>query len=311
VSFNPRRPSSGPGCEFITYGVKHLKSYVLDDAGSWQGTAASFGPDKVRNVNCAAFIPAQHAGRAPGDSCIITGFPDGGLGLWVPPFPTIAGSRYALRRVFRAHGPGPLVTAVDGSQQYGGTRCLTVCRVPSDASGVYRTEVLSGAADGAIRRWRVEAPVATAISSRRGTDSPPPRGATLVCAECGAAAGGCTGCVGVVLREPCLPDQGEVRPMVKGLDWHPSQPTSSYIVGTSGCDLWRVTGSGPGEQRTVLDGHSAQAHMVAPHPTDATRFVTTDESGAVLKYNVERRVLEGRTMLGFRCSAVAISSTCL
>jgi hypothetical protein len=48
--------------------------------------------------------------------------------------------------------------------------------------------------------------------------------------------------------------------------------------------------------------------MLAVHPTDTQRFVTADESGAVLKYNVETRLLEGRTVLGFKCCAVAISS---
>jgi echinoderm microtubule-associated protein-like 5 len=314
VAFNPRRPSFGRGCEFLTYGIKHLKSYFINEEGSWQGTAASFGPDRVRNVNCAAFVPAQHMGCAPGDSCIITGFPDGGLGLWVPPFPTTAGSRYALRRIFRAHDPGPLVTMIDGSQQYGGVQRLTVCQIGADTAegtsrgygqgaGANRTEVLSGGADGTIRRWMLVPPAATTRP-----DGLPARGAALVCAECSTAAGGCSECPVITIREPCLPGQGDVRPMIKGLDRHPSQPANTCIVGTSACDLWRITGTGQKQQQTVLDGHSAQVHMVATHPEDATRFVTADESGAVMKYNVERRILEGRTILGFRCSAIAISS---
>lgn len=78
--FNPLRPSSGRGCEFLTYGMKHLKTWVLDDTDNWITTPASFGVDRVQNVHCAVFIPAQHQGKAPGDSCIVTGFPDGTIG---------------------------------------------------------------------------------------------------------------------------------------------------------------------------------------------------------------------------------------
>lgn len=306
--FNPLRPSSGRGCEFLTYGIKHLKTWVFDDAGRWHGTAATFGPARVQNVLCAAFVPAQHAGRAPGDSCIVSGFSDGSLGLWVPPFPTVAGARYALRRTLRAHNPGPLMTMVDGSQQYGGVKCLTVCQRPRADGGAStkrarETFLLSGGADGTVRRWHLRPPPPS-VKPR----APPPRGAALVCADCGGAAGCvCDEATPTRIREPCLPDQGEVHPMVRGLDWHPSHPENAFIVGTSGCDLWRVTGN---TQRAVLDGHSAAVHMVAPHPEDATRFVTADESGTVLKYNTESRLLEGRTVLGFRCYAVAISSAC-
>lgn len=80
AAFNPLRPSSGRGCEFLTFGMKHLKTWVLDDTNNWITTPASFGVDRVQNVHCAIFIPARHQGKAPGDSCIVTGFPDGTLG---------------------------------------------------------------------------------------------------------------------------------------------------------------------------------------------------------------------------------------
>lgn len=205
VAFNPLRPTSGRGCEFLTFGMKHLKSWVLDDAGTWLGTAASFGPEHVQNVHCAVFVPAQHSGRAPGDSCIVSGFPDGSLGMWVPPFPTKAGSRYALKKIYKAHEPGPLITMVDGSQQYGGVRCLTVCKKPEEEDEPQI--LLSGGADGAIRRWQLRAPTS---NTKVGL---PQRGAVLAGAS-GEA---------VRIREPSLPDQGEVHPMVKGMDWHHAQ----------------------------------------------------------------------------------------
>lgn len=145
--FNPLRPSAGLGCEYLTYDMKHMKTWILDVNGNWVGTSASFGPDRVQNVHCAIFVPAQHRGRAPGDSCIVTGFPDGTLGMWVPPFPTQAGSKYALSRVYRAHGLGPLVTLNDGSQQYGGVCCLRLC----SRQGCREHVLVSGGADGALR----------------------------------------------------------------------------------------------------------------------------------------------------------------
>jgi hypothetical protein len=148
TAFNPLRPSSGRGCEFLTYGMKNLKTWVLDDEGNWISTAASFGVDRVQNVHCAIFVPAQHPGRAPGDSCIVTGFPDGTLGMWIPPFPTKAGSRYALKRVYKAHALGPMLTMNDGSQQYGGVCCLRLGRTRE-----HKDMLISGGADGGIRVW--------------------------------------------------------------------------------------------------------------------------------------------------------------
>lgn len=67
-------------------------------------------------------------------------------GVWVPPFPTRAGSRYALKRVYKAHALGPYMTMNDGSQQYGGICNLRLCRT-KDKQDI----LVSGGADGAIR----------------------------------------------------------------------------------------------------------------------------------------------------------------
>ena len=249
----------------------------------------------------------------------------------VPPFPTKAGARYVLKRIFAAHEPGPLITMQDGTQQYGGVHCLTLCTGPqnstapvdggddSDTENVATTAsrhrtgmvsaerlvLLSGGADGAVRQWVLQPPARAASA-----ESLPVRGATLACATCSSPNGACA-CADEALvrvREPALLTGGEAFPVIKGLDWHHSQPEHSFVVGTSGCDLWAVSGAGPGKQRTVLDGHSASVHMVAPHPTDANLFVTADESGTVLRYNVRSRLLEARTVLGFKCYAIAVSS---
>lgn len=64
----------------------------------------------------------------------------------MPPFPTRAGSRYALKRVYKAHALGPYMTMNDGSQQYGGICNLKLCPA-KDKQDI----LISGGADGAIR----------------------------------------------------------------------------------------------------------------------------------------------------------------
>ena len=68
------------GSEFLSYGVKHLKTWVVNDAEQWQASSASFGTDHIENVLSAIFVPALHYMAAPGDSCIITGFASGAVG---------------------------------------------------------------------------------------------------------------------------------------------------------------------------------------------------------------------------------------
>jgi hypothetical protein len=65
------------GSEFLSYGVKHLKTWIVNDDERWQGATASFGTDHIENVLSAAFVPALHYMAAPGDSCILTGFASG------------------------------------------------------------------------------------------------------------------------------------------------------------------------------------------------------------------------------------------
>ncbi|GFH16042.1 uncharacterized protein HaLaN_12388 [Haematococcus lacustris] len=69
---------------------------------------------------------------ARGDVCILTGFASGQVGLWIPPYPTRAGSVYALARKYDAHGQGALRTMNDGTQQYGGVRVIRLRACPSD-----------------------------------------------------------------------------------------------------------------------------------------------------------------------------------
>lgn len=151
VAWNPFRPSYGSaGSEFLSYGIKHLKSWVMNEEGEWVPTAASFGAENIQNVLSATYVPAMHAMAAPGDSCILAGFAKGEVALFVPPYPTRPGSTYALTRMFQAHGPGVMKTLSDGSQQHGGVRVIKL-------RGDYKT-VLTGGADGYVVAWNLLEP---------------------------------------------------------------------------------------------------------------------------------------------------------
>ncbi|MEW5318145.1 MAG: hypothetical protein WDW38_009391 [Sanguina aurantia] len=160
IEWNPLRPQDGRrGSEFASYGVKHLKVWVFNDTDQWQGTNATFGTTRITNVLSIAYVPAMHTMAAPGDSCILSGFPSGEVGLWVPPYPTRAGSPYQLTKIFEAHKPGPFITLTDGTQVNGGVR---VIRLREGGRGV-----LTGGADGCVMSWRLDPPTATRAD---GTD---------------------------------------------------------------------------------------------------------------------------------------------
>lgn len=151
------------------------------------------------------------------------------------------------------------------------------------------------------QRWNIAAPAD--VKSRTGL---PCRGATLKCAHCQKALCTCEAHEIITVEEPSLPGYNSVYPKISGLDWHEAKEDKEFITGTSGCDLWVVPDHGP--PYTILDGHSAGVFMVAAHPADPHLFVTADESGNVLRYNTRSRLLECRTILDFKCYAVAISS---
>ncbi len=74
------------------------------------------------------------------------------VGLWVPPYPTRAGSSYVLTRKFKAHAPGPLKTLNDGTQQYMGVRVIRLRADPEGRAPCGR-EVLTAGSDGCVLVW--------------------------------------------------------------------------------------------------------------------------------------------------------------
>ncbi|KAF5839697.1 hypothetical protein DUNSADRAFT_126 [Dunaliella salina] len=155
VIWNPLKPQDGRrGSEFATYGVKHLKTWIVDEEGHWRGTAGSFGTTHIENVLSACYVPALHHMAAPGDSCILTGFASGQVGLWVPPYPTRASATYKLARKFEAHGPGKLRTLNDGTQQGKGVRVIKLRADPNHKLPTGR-KVLTGGSDGCVLQWEL------------------------------------------------------------------------------------------------------------------------------------------------------------
>lgn len=55
VVWNPFKSSDGSkGSEFASYGVKHLKTWIMNETGEWVGTAAQFGHKNVSALSCAS-----------------------------------------------------------------------------------------------------------------------------------------------------------------------------------------------------------------------------------------------------------------
>jgi hypothetical protein len=155
-----------------------------------------------------------------------------------------------------------------------------------------------------LQRWQLNAPGMAASTSRL-----PSRGTRLICAECqGEPVCTCSVERAIRISEPTLPGHPDAHPMIKGMDWHHTQQHDELLIGTSGCDIWAITGQGTEQQRAILDGHSAGVTMVAVHPGQSHKFVSADDTGSVLRYNAESRLLECRTVLAFKCQSIAVSS---
>lgn len=286
ASWNPFRASDGrPGSEFLTYGVKHMKTWSVNDDGQWIGQAASFGPERVQNVLCAIYVPAMHDMKGPADSCILSGFASGSIGLWVPPYPTRKGATYLLTRMFAAHAPGPLMTLNDGSQVTGGLRTLVL---RSD----YK-HVLSGGADGFVIQWELQPPEGTK------TDGTVKRGVRLVRMAPDEEKFGPNKFV-LCDQESYTPDTQ--LPMICGLDCHPAKQVE-FVAGTDGCDVWEVDSS----PRIVVEGHEDDVTECATHPERPELFATACHNSQVRIFDTRIRDVVRSASMGFPAAALAFS----
>ncbi|GMH32772.1 hypothetical protein BSKO_00606 [Bryopsis sp. KO-2023] len=290
VSWNPFRPHDGrKGSEFLSYGVKHMKTWIVSDQGQWIGSSATFGPTKsafqVQNILSAIYVPAIHDRAAPGDSGILTGFADGKIGLWLPPYPTRPGSTYQLKKRFNGHEPGPLVTLNDGTQVHGGVRVLKL--------RANRRTVLSGGADGCVCSWQLEK------INEQAEDGAPKRGVKLMSLfEDGEE----TGPNRFKLVQPSAPLEKESVPMLRGLDSHPLKPVE-FIAGTDGCDIWEVDK----DPRVLIEGNQADVYCCAAHPHEANVFATASECNRVILWDAKKREMLRSASMGFVCRSIAFS----
>ncbi|KXZ48848.1 hypothetical protein GPECTOR_25g433 [Gonium pectorale] len=283
--WNPLKPSDGRrGSEFASYGVKHLKVWIADDDGRFIGTSGSFKAAHIENVLSAVYVPAMHALRSPGDSCILTGFASGRLGLWVPPYPTRVGAVYSLVRHFDAHGPGKPIALNDGTQCYGGVRALKLNKRKDGT-----LEVLSGGADGCVRRWVVQD-----VSGSR-PDGAPVKGVNLARSPDESEREYKLMMAGTGLKR-------EEPPMVVSLDAHDALD-KEFIAGTDGCDIWEVDA----DPRVLVEGHEAPLDEVACHPEDPDTFGTACTSGKLRVWNARRRDVVMCADLGYKLSGIAYS----
>lgn len=226
----------------LTYGPKHLKTwYVNDEPGQpavWIGTNAQFDRHGIASIKCAAWVPAMHRGRAPGDSCIATGFADGGIGIWTPPYPTRAGKAYCLTKVYQAHGPGKaLGTNQDGETVYAG---CAVVQLRRDGT------LISGGGDGVIKTWRLEAPTAKTESGM------PKRGTVLRAVRaCEVGGSGRCGCRGAerTLKVPGIEESSEGAPILSGMACLMEEGREIIVAGTNQQDIWEVEGDGDAQVR--------------------------------------------------------------
>ncbi|GLC70429.1 hypothetical protein PLESTF_000972700 [Pleodorina starrii] len=281
VVWNRLRPSSGRrGSEFASYGIKHLKTWIANDEGRFIGTPASFGTAHIENILSALYVPAMHAMSSPGDSCLLTGFASGKLGLWVPPYPTRVGAVYTLVRHFNAHAPGKLIPLVDGTQVNGGVRALSLRR-----RGDGHLEVLSGGADGCVRVWRLEE-----LSGAR-PDGTPAKGVKLGGPE-----------AEFKLVSPGTGLRREEAPLVVALDCH-SSLDREFLAGTDGCDIWEVDA----DPRVLVEGHEDDLDEAAPHAESPYTFATACKSGKLRVWDARRRDVSKSADLGYPLSGIAYS----
>eukprot|EP00200_Dunaliella_tertiolecta_P007628 CAMPEP_0202381592 /NCGR_PEP_ID=MMETSP1127-20130417/37027_1 /ASSEMBLY_ACC=CAM_ASM_000462 /TAXON_ID=3047 /ORGANISM="Dunaliella tertiolecta, Strain CCMP1320" /LENGTH=1435 /DNA_ID=CAMNT_0048980603 /DNA_START=339 /DNA_END=4646 /DNA_ORIENTATION=+ len=295
VAWNPLKPQDGRrGSEFVTYGVKHLKTWIVDEEGVWRGTAGSFGTTHIENVLSACYVPALHYMAAPGDSCILTGFSSGQVGLWVPPYPTRANATYKLVRKFEAHGPGKPRTLNNGTQQCKGVRVIKLRADPNHKLPTGR-RVLTGGSDGCVLQWE--------LSQVDGTrkDGTPIRGVNMFCMaedpeeKCGPGR--------YKLQEELTPYEVLNVPSVTALDCHHLRQRE-FVAGTDQCDIWEVDK----DPRVLVEGHEETVEHVATHPRNPSIFVTGCRSGKVRVWNMDTRQVEREASVGFPVDGCAFAN---
>ena len=276
---------ASPAC-LVSYGAKHIKLWGSKDGrgktASWSMKVLRFGESGAADVLGVAVLPS---------GVLVSGAPDGKLLVW-------RGGEVVAR--LRAHGHE--------------------CRVVTLARG--GRQLLSGGGDGRVLVWGVAAlegvgqPAAEAVAETdRKLAALRLRLAELdgrahkaeraqVSMEVYALEKGRHGGSLELEPERVLAVGGGGRAAaVRGLDGEASG--GGVLVGTSGCDVVRV--SGEGVVAMVVDGHTADLHGVARSPVDGRLFATACDSAKVKVWDAQARCALLELRVGGAARAVCFS----
>ncbi|KAK3283901.1 hypothetical protein CYMTET_8419, partial [Cymbomonas tetramitiformis] len=264
------------GGEFVTYGVNHLRTWNIME-NTWVGTYGTFGNDKVDIVLSAVFVPRQLNSR---DCTLVTGFPDGSMGVWIPNNP-LPGCSYKLVQLVRGHGPGPPIYTSDGKVTHSGVRVLKLRQT--------NETLLSGGADGCVVAWDVRQ-----VADSKGAIKMYPMGRA-------DSRGNPIETTGPSRFELAMPFK-ELQSAVVGLDSLPSLP-NCFIAGTNKCEIWEVDK----DPEVLIFGHAGDLYGVAAHPKDPTVFASVSEAARIYVWDTSTFNMSKTASLTFRGSAVGFS----
>ena len=265
---------------------------------------------------------------------VVTGFPDGALGVWVITRLDANGDSVAdptttpvyrwkcelVQRIADAHAPGPKINLNDGTTTHSGVRCLE-----PRPDGL---TMLSGGADGWVHTWEV-ADGDVVVVGRPKTDGPGraalgKRRAVLL-RKLAASVDETDGPHSFRFTSP-YPREGP--PALRSLDCRPmgipppgkkKVPTKDrgkvpreFVFGTNRCEIWEVAfGKGPDDPPTssaVVHGHAADLHAVAAHPRDPNVFASAAEADRVYLWSATDRNLTRTSPVGLEGRSIAFSA---
>ena len=274
---------------------------------------------------------------------LVTGFPDGAVGVWKTTHRDAEGNvvdpsvdsrtsasvvRWTcslLQRIAHAHAPGPRLSLPDGTQTYGGVRCL---ELRCDGK-----TLLTGGADGWIHTWTVEDGPIAVVGAPRDAGARGHSGSTHPLERVSA----------VLLNRACKdlstenagpnsfqfksPYPHEPPPAMRALDCRPmgtpgtgkkrvatkdkGKTPREFVFGTDKCDVWEVEyKDGEDGDPTIgaqVHGHMADLHAVATHPRDPNVFASAAETDRVFLWNANDHALTRTAPAGLIARSAAFS----
>ena len=283
------------------------------------------------------FYPSQDARR----DVVVTGFPDGGLGVWKVEHRDIHGTlldtgvdenfnkvaRWScslVQRISDAHKPGPRRSLNDGTSTFGGVRCV-------ELRGDGRT-MLTGGADGWIHVWSVCDGQISVIADPKDTGA---RGDQRLHQRLKKVKAVLLNrvCRDLTLAEETAgnswrfksPYAGEPSPAVTSLDPRPVDVPGTgkkrvatkdkgvtpddFLIGTDAGDVLEVEHRDDSvEVTTQVHGHLADVAAMATHPRDANVFASTADTRVFLWNTCDRNLTRTSGAGGVCGSSVAFSA---